>query len=865
MATQVFSYSVTESQRYVNGSTSMSGGLYYSQWNVIYSDTNNKAITASDATFVVNYPSIYVRRVNSNISDYTWSAANFRAQLKNSSGTSLWSGYLRCPSDYNSYTWTSSIDMTGKTAVQVYRRNDAAANATLFTDDYFTSSNSTAKTVTLNWYVYLEAGVRGDSSSFSTIVKQQGLYSRIKSGGEVIQNTTGTYTHNWPVTITLNAPPTFTSTNVSFNESYHVAGHTTASVTISGLSAKYGGTISSVVLKIGNQTASRTTNGTLSIACNTAGTFTPTVTVTDSRGQVTTKSLSAITINTHTAPTFTATNISFNESYHVAGHTTATTTVSNATANQGASISSVKLTIGSQTYTRTSSFNNTYSIACSTAGTFTPTVTITDSWGATTTKSLSAITINTHTAPSLTASQVTFNAAPYANYCTASVTITNATATQGSSISSIKLTIGNQTATGTGNGTLSINCNAVGTFTPTVVITDSWQSSKSYSLNSITLKQYTNPTVVLGAERTTDAGVANDEGTSAVVSAKFTFTSDVASLTAPTVVVKNPSGTTMSGLSVTWYTSRALTTAVTWANVTSGSTVYALITDSDSDDDTPFDTQYSYNITVTPIDNKKSGTAISVTLGGAYYTVDFLAGGHGIAFGKPATKVDTFDCALDMDISGDISYAGQYSTNKQITFLDGTDEFGNGMIIGGNPLGGMVVIGSGESAINVANDLLNTYHPGSEVFALTADGTMWFYTNVNNGVSTAKISQIDGTGYIRPALGFGSPSLGYAEIWTDITRTVANTYNTSLTTNSSDSDWMQAYLKAICDLYPSRTNVVFKGSFNPNSAGWYEVFVYNTSAVQNGLPRYSAGTLRKYANVRASFYTSEYVWAYTSL
>lgn len=616
------------------------------QWSISVSDSDmsaNSGKVVTGDTFTINYPTIMATRKS--VGTLKWSAANFQSTLKNASGTTLWSVPQRAPSNVASYTWTDNL--TQNTQVQIYRRSDVSdAYKTLQTSTYFNANNKTSKSVNLSWTVQLQAGYYTSESSNG--FKTQGLYSTDSTSAST-RTTLGlnsaTKTITWSVPVTLNAPPTFTSTNVSFNESYHVAGHTTASVTISDFWPKYGAD-ATVTLTIGSQTASRTSNGTLSIACNKAGTFTPKVTMVDSRGQTTTKNLAAITINSHTEPTFTASQVSFSEAYHVANHTRASVTISNLSAKQGASISSVVLKIGSQTASRTT--NGTLYIDCNKAGTYTPVVVVTDTWGASVLQKLNAITINSHTAPTLTTTQVSFDAPAYANYCNASVTISSATAYQGSSISSIKFTLGSQSVTRTTNGTLTIACNAVGTFTPTVTITDNWGGTQTYTLNRVTVSQYVSPAVVVGVERTTSAGVANDEGTSAVVSAKLTYTYQTASLQVPTVAVTDNDGTAITGLSVTWYTSRALTTAISdWSTVTSESTVYALITDNDGDEDTPFDTQYSYQIKVTPRDTRMNGNPITATLGGAYYTVDFLAGGHGIAFGAPSVR-EGFFCNMDM-------------------------------------------------------------------------------------------------------------------------------------------------------------------------------------------------------------------------
>ena len=73
---------------------------------------------------------------------------------------------------------------------------------------------------------------------------------------------------------------------------------TEVSVTVSA-SAKYGGYISKTKLTIGNQSAEISGTGTVRLTVNAAGTFTPVVTVTDSRGQTATKSLESITVQDH--------------------------------------------------------------------------------------------------------------------------------------------------------------------------------------------------------------------------------------------------------------------------------------------------------------------------------------------------------------------------------------------------------------------------------------------------------------------------------------------------------------------------------------------------------------------------------------
>lgn len=235
-------------------------------------------------------------------------------------------------------------------------------------------------------------------------------------------------------------------------------------------------------------------------------------------------------------------------------------------------------------------------------------------------------------------------ATAYTNVTTASVTVSNATAYYGGDISSATLTIGNQTASISGNGTISILLNAGGTFTPTLSVTDSRGQVATKMLDPITVNVYTAPSVSFDADRTTATGVLDDEGAYATIDATFTFADVIASLQAPTITATDEDGVQTTP-TVTWYSSRGadgtLSGSVTWSSLSSGDTVHALLSITGG-----FNTQKSYQISVTPEDSESAGTPITQTLPTAFYTLDFLAGGHGIAFGKPAINTG-FECAMD--------------------------------------------------------------------------------------------------------------------------------------------------------------------------------------------------------------------------
>lgn len=257
------------------------------------------------------------------------------------------------------------------------------------------------------------------------------------------------------------------------------------------------------------------------------------------------------------------------------------------------------------------------------------------------------ISITLDAPPTFTTSSISYDTPyVYSGLTTASVTTSNSSAKYGGSITSVAFTVGSQTVTSSNDGTLSILLNQPGTFTPTVTVTDSRGQTATETLDPITVNTYTAPSVSFDIDRTTSAGVPDDEGTYGLIEATLTFSDVVATAQAPSVVLTDDGGTQTTP-TVTWYTSSALSTQVTWANVSSGDTVYGLFSG--------LSTQHSYQVSVRPRDNKGTGTAITQTVGAAFYTIDFYAGGHGIAFGQPATTTG-FECNMTAIFKDDATF-----------------------------------------------------------------------------------------------------------------------------------------------------------------------------------------------------------------
>lgn len=289
--------------------------------------------------------------------------------------------------------------------------------------------------------------------------------------------------------------------------------------------------------------------------------------------------------------------------------------------------------------------------------------------------------------PTFDVSSMTFDTAQvYAGLTTASVDVSNLSAKYGGNIDSAVLTIGNQTDTITTDGTLSIALNAGGTFTPTVTVTDSRGQTTTETFDPITVNVYDAPSVSFDADRTTATGVLDDEGAYATLDATFTFTDAIATLQAPTITATDEDGVQTTP-TVTWYSSRSadgtLSGSVTWSSLSSGDTVHALLSITGG-----FNTQKSYQISVTPEDSESTGTPITQTLSTAFYTIDFLAGGHGIAFGQPATQ-DGFECNMPSTFHDTVevedTLTAQDMTAQEI------DDFVDSIGGGGDPIADEVI------------------------------------------------------------------------------------------------------------------------------------------------------------------------------
>lgn len=246
------------------------GSSYVSTWT--FSITGSDVV-ASGPSVTLTSPTVTAKYVGAN-KGYANAGANIVVYLEGSYWLSECQYYVLDPYDDKLGSWASN-------AVKTITKRGSGHSVSVPTNQLFDSSNKTSKTV--NFTFGESSSLWGDSAKNATATSNLNGFLGYASG------TIGT--------ITLDAPPTCSYTQVqSDTEGQFFKDKTNAYVDITNLSAKYGGDITECKLTIGNQSVTRTTNGRLSIKLNAVGTFTPVVSLKDSRGQTTTYNLSPITV-----------------------------------------------------------------------------------------------------------------------------------------------------------------------------------------------------------------------------------------------------------------------------------------------------------------------------------------------------------------------------------------------------------------------------------------------------------------------------------------------------------------------------------------------------------------------------------------
>lgn len=629
------------------------------------------------------------------------------------------------------------------------------------------------------------------------------------------------------ISVSANTAPTLSYQVLSSGYYYANASTKPYQVKITNATAYNSKTISSIILTIGSQSTTISGNGTISLVPSTVGSFTPKLTIIDNIGITTQYSLGEITVKANTAPTCTCTVASAGDYYAGWSSRPYKVTITNASAKESKSISSIKLELGSQSTTLTG--NGILSITPSTPGTFTPKVTITDNIGASTSYNQPQITVNANTAPTCTCT-VSSSAPYYAGAPTSgatstpyTVTISNLAVTSPktlSSVSSIKLTVGRDTASRTDNGTLTVYPSTAGSFTPTVVLTDNFGATRTYTLASMTVNALVITVSDVTAQRiiaaSGTAGELDDEGTYAVIKVKFTYSKYTNNYLLKPVILINGTQTNSDTWYTGWTSAGGFTGAVNWTNYqpNSGTVLYTKIA-------TTFDINTSYLLSITPKTTAKIGTTITVNLAQAFYLIAGKAGGKALGIGKKPKDDGTLDIGMGEVILNNyggnppaISYQGSKAKYKMIRFMDNaSDTYGNGVAIGG---GGAAIIGGGESSTVMEN---NVGGGAAEAMWIGNDSNVNVYTNLQNGWDYRKTFTFDTDG------DFNVPRYVYAAYLNQSSDTETPSDSSNWMFTNSDGFLRKATRQNLeSHIYPYEAKLQwggqnYAGSFGPLDAG----------------------------------------------
>lgn len=202
------------------------------------------------------------------------------------------------------------------------------------------------------------------------------------------------------------------------------------------------------------------------------------------------------------------------------------------------------------------------------------------------------------------------------------------------------------------------NYNFLGWSTSATAVTKEYDPGATFATNAVTTLYavwelaYTLPVITsLKANRCDSDGTLNDFG----LYAKVTFNWSVCTII---------SGISVSSVKVTC---NGITTTIS-ASGTSGSVTQIV-------GEGTLSVESQYAVTATVVDSKEGSTTSSTTLAKAAFTMDFLAGGGGAAFGKPAEK-----SGLEVNWKSYL-YNHAYLSNKK--YLMGFDTGGNDLLIAG--------------------------------------------------------------------------------------------------------------------------------------------------------------------------------------
>lgn len=273
---------------------------YKKTWTITY---NFNDITASNSTFAFVTPTIQAKFTGTK-GLYRYTEVNMAIlyidNVMYDPGGSygddswFWSNPANYMSNFIAGASNTVFTITKRTKDPMDQLNSYPHSFVINTADYFDSNNKTSKTLTVkaSFFLMLETNSLKDGTGYT---------SRYYNSDSL------TYTLG---TVTLNAPPTATYTVNTSGTYYSKAGGFTGSnynISVS-YAAQYGGDVTSIKLQVGDSINEFNPNRAsgqkdLSIYTTQTGTFTPTLTITDTRGQIQVINLPSITVQPYGSPT----------------------------------------------------------------------------------------------------------------------------------------------------------------------------------------------------------------------------------------------------------------------------------------------------------------------------------------------------------------------------------------------------------------------------------------------------------------------------------------------------------------------------------------------------------------------------------
>ena len=243
---------------------------------------------------------------------------------------------------------------------------------------------------------------------------------------------------------------------------------------------------------------------------------------------------------------------------------------------------------------------------------------------------------------------------------------------------------------------------------------DSVHTHKKSEITDLTIPTVNNPTITI-----------NQGGTK-----KGSFTLNQSGATTINLTDNNTTYTAGTGLSLS-----GTTFSVSSANV---STMMNLLSEGTSDptDNDYYIAQYVGGGTTTTTYHRRPVSKLYNYMKGKFNSIYQAKGSY-----AASSHTHNYLPLAGGTMTGAISYQGTKAKYEMIKWIDNTaDNYGNGIRIGG---GGATIIGGGESAS------LPRVSGGDEILYLMNDGSIDFYSNCQDGLSSAKHMSFDTSGNLN--------------------------------------------------------------------------------------------------------------------